>query len=190
MKTEILHCAEQQLMRGGYKKLNFATIAEQLNTTRANLHYHFKNKETLAIEVTRLFGDRQCNLFNTLRESNKGNFFGFMNTIDECFWHEVDDIEKSGAGFYAMLASDPDIPKALIELAQNIYDRVNQIFVRVIEDAKESNEIRADIDVEREAMRLHVILMGILTCGQSFLNNKHTKKQLKGVVIDWSYSLK
>ena len=66
MKNAILKRAEQQLMGGGYDKLNFATIARDLNTTRANLHYHFKNKETLAIEVTKQCGTRNCNEFNLI----------------------------------------------------------------------------------------------------------------------------
>ena len=39
MKDEILKLAQQQMKEGGYENLNFAKIAEDLSTTRANLHH-------------------------------------------------------------------------------------------------------------------------------------------------------
>ena len=45
MRAEILKIAEDQMKAGGYEQLNFAVIANDLKTTRANLHYHFKNRD-------------------------------------------------------------------------------------------------------------------------------------------------
>ena len=65
MRESILKIAEEQMMAGGYGTLSFGEIAKELSTTRANLHYHFKNKETLAVEVTTKFiKDQESNLFN------------------------------------------------------------------------------------------------------------------------------
>ena len=55
VRDEIINLAVDQLKAGGYKALNFAVIAEQLDTTRANLHHHFKNKEGLGIEATKAY---------------------------------------------------------------------------------------------------------------------------------------
>jgi len=177
-------------MKGGYDKLNFATIAEKLDITRANIHYHFKNKETLAVEVTKLYGREKCNDFSNLRKSYTGDFFGFIETVDNSLWHEMADEDDSGVGFFALLALDPEIPTTLLNLTQKIYYEVDQILIEALQDAVDSKEIRENIDVKREAMRGHVLMIGMSTCGESFLNYGQSKNQLKGLIIDWANSLR
>ena len=43
--------ALQLLIQQGYRGLNFRDIAEGLDITRANIHYHFGNKQTLVEEL-------------------------------------------------------------------------------------------------------------------------------------------
>lgn len=51
MRQQIKLVAEELLVKHGYRGLSFRQIAEILNTTRANLHYHFGSKEGLVEEV-------------------------------------------------------------------------------------------------------------------------------------------
>ena len=51
LREDILEKAICQLRRGGYSQLNFASLSKELGTTRANIHYHFSNKENLAKEA-------------------------------------------------------------------------------------------------------------------------------------------
>lgn len=51
MRIQIKQVAEELLVKHGYRGLSFRQIAEILNTTRANLHYHFGSKESLVEEV-------------------------------------------------------------------------------------------------------------------------------------------
>ncbi len=51
MRDRIKLVAEELLVKHGYRGLSFRQIAEILNTTRANLHYHFGSKEGLVEEV-------------------------------------------------------------------------------------------------------------------------------------------
>ncbi|WP_428250009.1 TetR/AcrR family transcriptional regulator [Ferrovibrio sp.] len=51
MRNQIKMVAEELLVKHGYRGLSFRQIAEILNTTRANLHYHFGSKEGLVEEV-------------------------------------------------------------------------------------------------------------------------------------------
>lgn len=190
MKEKILHCAEVQLMKGGYDLLNFATIAERLEITRANIHYHFKNKETLAIEVTKKYGKEKCNAFEHMRRTYKGDFFKFAELVDQSLWMEMDDEDDGGVGFFALISLDPKVPKSLLELTQKIYNDVDNILIDALNDAIESGEIRKDIDVKREAMRGHVLMIGMSTCGESFLNYGQSKEELKGLILDWAHSLK
>mgnify|MGYP003856182609 FL=1 len=190
MRDAILEIAEQQLMQGGYDKLNFATIAKELDTTRANLHYHFKNKETLAIEVTRQYAARYIDEFNRLRESFNGNFLGFFETVENMIWLHSGSSDDDKVASCSTLVSDPDLPESIAKLSRENYDKIETAIAGVIQDAIDNNEIRKDIDVKREAARSHVIMMGIGTCGEYLLNLKQAKERFGGMLEDWANSLK
>jgi TetR/AcrR family transcriptional repressor of nem operon len=51
MRDKIKAVATELLIRHGYHGLRFADIAQQLDITRANIHYHFGTKNALAKEV-------------------------------------------------------------------------------------------------------------------------------------------
>ncbi len=190
MRDAILEKAEQQLMSGGFDKLNFAKIAKELDTTRANLHYHFKNKESLAIEVTRQYGARYCDQFAVMRESFKGNFVGFFEAVDGFFWEQPDGDDNAKVNACICLVSDPELPEVIGNISRGHYQNIQQTIKGVIEDAIDNKEIKADVDAQREAIRAHVIMMGIGTSGQHLLNIKQAKEQLGGLLVDWANSLK
>lgn len=51
MREKIKAVATDLLIRRGYRGASFGDIAEALSTTRANIHYHFGNKNALIEEV-------------------------------------------------------------------------------------------------------------------------------------------
>lgn len=51
MRARIKAVATDLLVGHGYRGVSFGDIAEALDTTRANIHYHFGNKTTLVDEV-------------------------------------------------------------------------------------------------------------------------------------------
>lgn len=51
MRDKIKAAATELLIRHGYRGLRFADIAQQLDITRANIHYHFGTKNGLVKEV-------------------------------------------------------------------------------------------------------------------------------------------
>lgn len=52
MRQRIKSLAARLLIKHGYRGVSFGDIAEALSTTRANIHYHFGNKNSLVEEVT------------------------------------------------------------------------------------------------------------------------------------------
>ena len=52
MRQRIKSLAAMLLIKHGYRGVSFGHIAEGLSTTRANIHYHFGNKNALVEEVT------------------------------------------------------------------------------------------------------------------------------------------
>jgi len=190
MRDAILEKAEQQLMQGGYDKLNFATIAKELDTTRANLHYHFKNKETLAIEVTRQYANRYIDEFNRLRQTFNGNYLGFFETVENMIWQHSGDSDDDKVASCSTLVSDPELPESIAKLSRENYEEIERTIAGVLQDAADNNEIRKDIDVKREASRSHVIMMGMGTCGEYLLSLKQAKERFSGMLEDWANSLK
>src|SRR5690349_4207286 len=51
MRERIKALALDLLIKHGYRGVSFGDLAEALQTTRANIHYHFGNKESLVEEV-------------------------------------------------------------------------------------------------------------------------------------------
>ncbi|MDQ6435642.1 TetR/AcrR family transcriptional regulator [Mesorhizobium sp. LHD-90] len=56
-RQAIKDTALELLVRHGYRGVSFGDIAATLGTTRANIHYHFGNKQTLVEEVLRNYVD-------------------------------------------------------------------------------------------------------------------------------------
>jgi len=52
MRQRIKALAVNLLIKHGYRGVSFGDIADGLSTTRANIHYHFGNKNSLVEEVT------------------------------------------------------------------------------------------------------------------------------------------
>jgi len=192
MRDAILEKAEQQLMLGGYDKLNFANIAKELNTTRANLHYHFKNKETLAIEVVRRYSAGYTVEFERLRKSFNGNISGFFQAVEDMMWMLSDDDgnDDSKPATCINLVADPEIPEAIAKASREAYNQIESTLKGVIQDAIDNQEIRLDLDAQREANRCHVLMMGISGCGQHLLSVGEAKQKFGGIIMDWVNSLK
>ncbi len=51
MRDQIKALAQDLLIQRGYRGVSFGDLAAALNTTRANIHYHFGNKQALVDEV-------------------------------------------------------------------------------------------------------------------------------------------
>lgn len=66
MRDQIKRLAEELLIRHGYRGFNFRSIAEELGTTRANLHYHFGNKDGLVLEVLDEYARRTLALYEAV----------------------------------------------------------------------------------------------------------------------------
>ncbi|OUR99592.1 hypothetical protein A9Q84_00810 [Halobacteriovorax marinus] len=190
MRNEILLTAEKQMMTGGFENLNFGTIAKELGTTRANLHYHFKNKESLAIEVTNNYGQTQFKNFSALAEGYKGNFFGFIQGVEDNFWLQAEALGTTSICVCTQMATQNSLPENLQGLACSFYRKFEELFQSTIQDAIDNGEIRSDLNALREARRSHTIMLGVMTCGQHIGNVAQAKNELSGLLKEWAEGLK
>src|SRR5262249_7183003 len=66
MRSQIKALALDLFVRHGYLGVSFGDIATALSTTRANIHYHFGNKQKLAQEVLEDYVRETSEAFNAV----------------------------------------------------------------------------------------------------------------------------
>ncbi len=85
MKDQILNIAVKQMKDGGYHNLNFANIASELKTTRANLHHHFKNKEGLALAATESYIQEHTAIVDEIIRTNEGDIKAILEKYENYY---------------------------------------------------------------------------------------------------------
>ena len=190
MKEKILDIASQQLLIGGYNKLSFAKIADELKTTKANIHYHFKNKENLALEVFIRFEKEILALYCDFQKQYKYDYIGFFHELEDSIWEPSQSNLKGGKVVIFELISDADLPEQLAELCRKLHEKLRKIVRDVIQDGIDCGQIDKKFDADREALRAFVLTTGMFTNGHYFESSDQFKEQLNGILRDWVISLK
>lgn len=140
MRDQIKSLAETLLIHHGYRGFNFRTIAEELGTTRANLHYHFGNKDGLVLEVLEEYAKRTIDLYEkvwtdpatTLREK-----VGITTEHARDRYKQFNTPKDTGASWSLMirLRSEADaLTPEMVRILQNAtreFERLVQIGVRL-----------------------------------------------------------
>lgn len=190
MREKILNIAISQLKQGGYEHLNFAAIANELDTTRANLHYHFKNKETLALAATEEYTELHNTQFAELGNAYKGDFFGFAIAMEEQFWNEAFECGDSNSCICSQLIREFGTPDALNELAQKHFGAMHGLIGGMVQSAVESGQLDKDTDVEKVGMQLGTMMVGLMAMCKFFPTIELAKENLGGLAASWIKYLK
>jgi TetR/AcrR family transcriptional repressor of nem operon len=161
MKDEIIKLAQQQMKEGGYENLSFAKIAEDLSTTRANLHHHFKNKEGLALQATQHYIDETSQNMMNLINKNNGNFAGFLNDLEDFFIKDVQVNGRRGSCVCGQLVREPDIPDSILKLAHSHYDTLKSSFEAMIKESQDNGSIAKSITATELSYLSMSMLMGL-----------------------------
>ena len=74
MRDRIKAVATDLLIRHGYRGMSFGDIAPLLETTRANIHYHFGNKQKLLEEVLEDYVDNSLAHFRRIWTDERRSF--------------------------------------------------------------------------------------------------------------------
>lgn len=148
------------LRTGGYEALNFGTIAEELGTTRANIHYHFKNKENLALAAIDRYMDEIEGNVRALAGEHPGDFPAVMAALDEEVWLRLSENDYEGWCVAVKVVADQSwVPRELGRRATEHFERLVASFGRLVEDSQRAGTIRTDRpagDIAREALTVHL----------------------------------
>jgi AcrR family transcriptional regulator len=190
MRDQILELAQKQMTKGGYDTLSFGVIAKDLDTTRANLHYHFKNKESLGIEVTKRFMADEFAEVKKLAAAHPADFSKQLIALEDHFWQFAIE-ENSASGCIAcQIVSSPSSPEVLVKLANDFFEERFKFTVQQVQESQEAGNIRKDISAIAIATQSVAIMMGLMQMAQGFESLKDAENSLKGNLKEWTKLLK
>jgi AcrR family transcriptional regulator len=171
MREQIKQTAEELLIKYGYRGLNFRQIAEILNTTRANLHYHFGSKEGLVEEVLDEYATRTMSMYRDVLTDAKTSLRDKSRAIVEMARARYKRYNPNGDNgnpwsLMTRLRSDSD---ALNDAMRNRLQAVTtefEILVRIaVKAAVQSGELREDTPQENVMIQFATIIhyQGLVT---------------------------
>jgi TetR/AcrR family transcriptional regulator, transcriptional repressor for nem operon len=184
MRDSILKIAEEQMKAGGYGLLSFGQIAKELDTSRANLHYHFKNKETLATEVTKRFiKDQEADLIN-LTNHFTNDFAGLINAFEQFLWLHHESQGRVGACVCAQIIRQPECPDSLLRLAKKHFNGLKSILLEQVINGQKKGILRADVEPMVIATEAGCMIAGLAQMALFTTDNE--LEQIKGASLRWA----
>lgn len=145
---------------GGYEALNYATIAEELGVTRANVYYHFKGKENLALEAIGRYMDEIEGNVRARAGEHPGDFPAVMEALDGDVWRQLADDDFEGWCVAVKVIADQSwVPRELGHKATEHFERLVDGFAALVEESQDAGTVRTDrpaADLAREALMVHL----------------------------------
>jgi len=183
MRSEILEIAEIQMKAGGYDQLNFGSIAKELKTTRANLHYHFRNKESLAIEVTKRFMAEQEADIVKLAAQYDGDFPNFIVGMENLLWSHHKKNGRVGACVCSQIIRQPEAPQCLLELAEKHFLLFTSTLYEQVVASINKGTLKEDLNPMLIAKEAGCMMAGLAQ--MALMTECKDHKNLKGTLKSW-----
>ncbi|MES2098545.1 MAG: TetR/AcrR family transcriptional regulator [Pseudomonadota bacterium] len=171
MREQIKQIAEELLVKHGFRGLNFRQIAEVLNTTRANLHYHFGSKEGLVEEVLDEYATKTMDSYRDVLTNGKTSLRSKSRAIVEMARVRYKRYNPTGDhgnpwSLMTRLRSDSDALNDAMRTRLQAVTTEFEILVRIaVKTAVQSGELRADAPQESITIQFATVIhyQGLVT---------------------------
>lgn len=173
---------------GGYDALNFGPIAKELETTRANIHYHFKNKASLAMAVSEAFAKQHTADFERAAAKYSDNFLDFCKYVEDYFFQMVAEKGLSTCVF-AQVFNSHNAPEDLTNFGCCHFQEIQELVCKVISNSQESGTLKSNLPPQFIAMHFAVIMMGMRQIAVSLQDCEQVELVLKNHLVHWAESL-
>lgn len=185
MREQIIEIAEKQMLDGGYENLNFAGIASQLGITRASIHYHFQNKETLALKAAEKFAVEREAEVEKIASLYSDNFPKFVSALEAYFFSFARKSNLSTC-LCSQILRQSDAPDVLFELAQNHMFKLRDVCEQVVKNSLSTGKLSSKFSAGLISKELTLIIGGINMTAQLFRRNPElAEKELGSVLSSW-----
>lgn len=185
-RDELLIAAFRLFMSVNYEKASFSELGKMLGMSKAGIFKYYKNKQELFIAVVDRFWFNTQNPRNKFMETN-GTFAEFIDEYVNGVQRTMDMLGKllgkskiaDGKFSYhaqyfhflfQLLQYDPNAKEKLQNLASNDY----AYWRAAVKRAKETGELRKDVDEEEAIVMFRQVYMG-LAFEMAFMNGLDTK---------------
>ena len=183
MKEKILDIAIQQMKSGGYRNLSFAAIATELRTSRANLHYHFKNKEGLALAATERYIREEGAALDAIFRVHDGDIVAILGKIEDYLIQFSLTNDTFSACICSQLLHESEVPEKLRQLALRRFWEEGRTLQEQIEKCKQNGSLEKFRDVESLTFRILAAMHGVGQIALIEQDRALFAKQVKGVLV-------
>ena len=160
MRERVKMLALDLLIQHGYRGVSFGILAKLLDTTRANIHYHFGNKESLVEEVLEDYVDATLVALKSVWTAPDKTFTSKIDAMVDYSrkrYAKYNSASKKGRpwSLIARMRQDSDVLTVKGRLALQRFGR--ELYVSItsaIEDAKSRRELSSSTPVEDVALQL------------------------------------
>ena len=160
MRTKIKNAATELLIKHGYRGFRFGDIAARLGTTRANIHYHFGNKQKLVDEVLDDYVAQTLERFHRIWTDGDARFSDKIRGIAAFNRERYRRFNRDGDGgapwsLIARMRLDGDaLSKTANERLRIFGVNLHADVSAAVAAAKQNGELRADAPVEEITLQL------------------------------------
>lgn len=165
MRQQILQVAEDFYVLRGYDGFSFAHIAEAVQTTRANIHHHFGDKQQLMAELIEKFAtSAETRIAHNWTQSERSFSARLQAQLDDLrqFYNRFNHGPGERHVWSPLSRLRLDLP-VLGELATKALQRVDQAYDRslrqALADAIARGELKPETPVDDVARLLRVTLL-------------------------------
>ena len=184
MRDLILKEAVKQLKIGGYENLSFTTISGILDTSRANLHHHFSNKEGLALAATQLYINNNMARLNEISLRHTCDFLGFVVEIEHLFIELIRASGGKGLCVCSQLVREQGLPESLVTLSKDHFNNLISLFESQVKEAQHDGVIKSIIPPRKLAVQLWTIILGILQMSLTASDVEPYLNDMKGILTN------
>jgi TetR/AcrR family transcriptional repressor of nem operon len=189
MKQEILEIAANQMKAGGYEALSFRKISEDLSISKANVHHHFKNKESLALEATKEYTEANFKNFEMMAKQFHGDLLGFVTATEAFFWTGSKEAGHCGICVCDQVMRDTNSPESLRKMAEEHFQLFSNLVFEVVQSAIENKQLKEGLEVETVAMQTAMMMTGMRNMAQNMHSVEEAEKVLGGQLARWVKSI-
>ncbi len=159
MKGEIKNVANELLIKHGYRGLRFGDVAARLGTTRANIHYHFGNKQKLVDAVVDDYVAHTLERFQRIWTDGEARFSDKIRATAafnrERYRHFNRDGDVGPWSLIARMRLDGDVLSETANARLRDFDvKLHADASAAIEAAKQDGEFSADAPVKEITLQL------------------------------------
>ncbi len=180
-----LDVADRQMKAGGYDALNFADIAREIETTRPNLHHHFKSKESLANETVDRYRASSMQMMNDIIAENPDDFVAYLTAIEDGFVNWLPTSDRTASCICSQIITEAGAPEVLTQKSLEFFQEKQDTILALIERSIAAGKLRPDIDPKRLTVMTATILMGFQQMAMASTDRAALSKHLKGFLVNW-----